>query len=182
MIAAGQKIRDTVDHTQLMALLVDDAERNQLLLDTILALHLDRSLVLTERVEHSKALAVALSNAGIRASSLTGDVAKGARSVILGQLREGSLPIMVSTPQLVGEGFDLPTIDTVFLAAPNGNIAKTTQILGRVLRPAPGKDRGRIVDFRDDSVPNLRYAGTARDRVYRVFERSGLPLQQRKSA
>lgn len=172
----GRKARQSVDYGRLIALLVESGERNQVLVDSIVDLHEERSLVLTERVEHAKRLADVLTARGLRASAMTGDCGKAARSVILSGLRAGTLPVLVSTPHLVGEGFDLPTIDTVFLAAPNGNVAKTTQILGRVLRPSKGKTRGRIVDFRDDDVPTLRGQAAQRDRVYRTFERAPLAL------
>lgn len=174
--SSGRKVRQTVDYGRLIALLVESGERNQVLVDSIVELHEERSLVLTERVEHAKRLADALTARGLRASAMTGDCGKVARSVILSGLRAGTLPVLVSTPHLVGEGFNLPTIDTVFLAAPNGNIAKTTQLLGRVLRPSKGKTRGRIVDFRDDDVPLLRGQAAQRDRVYRTFERAPLAL------
>jgi len=177
---AGQQVRDSVDHTKLIGMLVEDPERNQFLVDTILDMHSGLSLVLSKRVGHAKALAAALSGRGLRAEFLTGDIPQRKRVEILGALKAGTLPVLVSTPSLVGEGFDLPTIDTVFWTVAGGNKTETTQVLGRVLRPSKGKVRGRMVDFRDDGVPLLRYHGAERDRVYRTFERKGgaseLPL------
>lgn len=178
MQAAGYAVRDTTDFVALLDLLTKDAERNQVVLDTICDLHEERSLVLTDRVEHAKQITAAVRARGLRAACMTGETPKGERAEALGGLRAGTLPVLVATSALVSEGFDLPTIDTVFLCVPNGNVTKTTQILGRVLRPAKGKARGRIVDFRDDGVPNLVAQARARDKVYATFERGELPLKR----
>lgn len=173
----GGSTRPRIDTVTLINMLCADMERTQFVVDEVRRLHESRSLVLTERVEHAKTLAAGLRAAGIQAAALTGDMPKKQRQDILDRLASGTLPVMVSIPSLVGEGFDLPAIDTVFLAVPNGNPNKTTQILGRVLRPYPGKDRGRIVDFCDDGVPLLRKYAADRAAVYKRFETGGmLPL------
>lgn len=178
----GRTPRPSLDTGALMEMLTRDPERNQLILDTILQLHEERSLVLTERVPHAHWIAASLAARGLRSMAMTGETSDRDRDAILSGLRDGTLPVMVSTPNLVGEGFDLPIIDTVFLIVPNGNITRTTQALGRVLRPAKGKDRGRIVDFVDSGVPRLRDQAVTRDRVYKTFERSDSELALGRTA
>ena len=131
----------------------------------------ERSLVLSDRVEHCRLLGGALAAAGIPVAVLTGDLAKEVREQVLGRFVSGEITVLVATTALVGEGFDLPAIDTVFLTTPNGNVARTTQALGRALRPSAGKTAGRIVDFVDAQVPLLRNQARKRAGVYRGFER-----------
>lgn len=178
---SGRLPRPGIDHTALINLLCENAERNQMLVDTITRLHESKSVVLTERVEHAAGLAAGLRAAGLPACSLTGETPKKQRVDILSRLAAGTLPVLVSIPSLVGRGFDLPSIDTVFLVVPNGNAGKTQQILGRVLRPSPGKERGRIVDFVDSGVPLLRRYAKDRAAVYAKFS-GGAELALRRTA
>ncbi len=149
--------------------LVKDPRRNALILDAVIAHRGARALVLSERVRHCEALTQALQARGISAELLAGKMARDARDAVLGRFVEGETEVLVSTPAMVGEGFDLPAIETVFLTVPNGNVAKTTQLLGRALRPCAGKSAGRIVDFVDAEVPLLVNQYKRRARVYRVF-------------
>lgn len=149
--------------------LVRDAKRNALVLDAVVAHRGARALVLSERVRHCEMLAAALQERGIPAEILTGKMARDARDAVLARFSDGRTEVLVSTPAMVGEGFDLPAIETVFLTVPNGNVAKTTQVLGRALRPHAGKAAGRIVDFVDAEVPLLANQYRRRARVYRGF-------------
>ena len=157
------------DYQSLINRLVKNRDRNVLVLDSIGRYHRERSLVLTERVQHGKMLAEELRRRGMKAEAMTGDMAKDRRVDVLDRFRDGRVELLVSTVALVGEGFDLPAIDAVFLTVPNGSPGKTTQALGRALRPHAGKKSGRIVDFVDVQVPLLRNQFKRRARVYRSF-------------
>ena len=169
--ANGKK--EEVNYTKLINMLTQDEARNEFILQRVTDLHVNQSLVLTERVEHVAWLAERLSAAGFRAVALTGKSNKKARAVAMDDFKSGSFEFLVSTVALVGEGFDCPQIDTVFLVAPNGNATKTTQVLGRALRPAPGKTTGRIVDFVDGKISVLNGQAARRRRVYRQFMNNG---------
>lgn len=149
--------------------LVRDPGRNALILDAVQAHRGSRALVLSERVRHCEMLAEALAARGISAEVLTGKMVRDAREAVLARFSDGRTEVLVSTPAMVGEGFDLPAIETVFLTVPNGNVAKTTQVLGRALRPHAGKVAGRIVDFVDAEVSLLANQYKRRARVYRGF-------------
>jgi superfamily II DNA or RNA helicase len=74
--------------------------------------------------------------------------------------------ILVATGQLIGESFDCRELSTPFLATPIKFGGRLLQYLGRVLRPAPGKDKAKVYDYVDKEVGVLRAAGEARRRVY----------------
>jgi superfamily II DNA or RNA helicase len=71
---------------------------------------------------------------------------------------------------LVGEGFDLPEISSVILATPLKFSWRLIQYIARALRPSPGKDCARIIDFCDARVSVL--AAGAR---YRLRTFMGMP-------
>jgi len=71
--------------------------------------------------------------------------------------------VIVSTYQMASEGFDLPRLDTLFLATPARS--DVTQILGRIERDHPNKAPLLVYDLWDDIGPFAR-SGWARRRTY----------------
>ena len=78
--------------------------------------------------------------------------------------------MLVATGQLIGEGFDCPELSTLFLATPIRFSGRVLQYLGRVLRPAPGKDKALVYDYLDVKVGVLVNAARARTRAYGVSQ------------
>jgi superfamily II DNA or RNA helicase len=67
---------------------------------------------------------------------------------------------------LIGEGFDCKELATLFMATPISFSGRVLQYLGRVLRPAPGKEKARVFDYVDAHVDVLKKAADARRRLY----------------
>jgi len=109
-----------------------------------------RCLVLSDRVEHVEDLARLLQRRGIAAGALHGQLGKSARAHIVEDLASGALAVAVATGSLVGEGFDCPRLDALFLATPVSYRGRVTQYLGRVSRTAPGKVDALVYDYCDD--------------------------------
>jgi superfamily II DNA or RNA helicase len=95
---------------------------------------------------------------------LTGNLTNGERPGG-GSPERAGVKVLVATGQLIGEGFDCRELSTLFLATPIRFNGRLLQYLGRVLRPAPGKDRARVYDYLDP-VGVLKNASRARARVY----------------
>jgi len=57
-------------------------------------------------------------------------------------------------------------LSTMFLATPIKFSGRVLQYLGRILRPAPGKDTAKIYDYVDINVPVLAASARARQKVY----------------
>jgi superfamily II DNA or RNA helicase len=81
-------------------------------------------------------------------------------------LNSGRVKVLCATGQLIGEGFDCKELSTLFLATPIKFDGRVLQYLGRVLRPAPGKQRAKVFDYVDSNVGVLKASATARRRVY----------------
>jgi superfamily II DNA or RNA helicase len=98
------------------------------------------------------------------------DVAQGARGddqgvcLVLSD-RVAHCKALVATGQLIGEGFDCRDLSTLFLVTPIKFNGRLLQYLGRVLRPAPGKDRAVVYDYVDPPAV-LQVAARSRARVY----------------
>lgn len=122
-------------------------------------------LVLAKRVEHAKRLAAMLKQQDVgQVELLTGQTAHAAeRKETLGKLKnvpEEKPLVVVATLGYVGEGFDLPRLDTLFLVSPVSWEGPVSQAVGRLHRDAEGKHEVLVYDYADVSVPML-------ERMYR---------------
>lgn len=156
--------------------LIHDASRNALLVDEIASAVAEkrRCLVLTNRLDHLEALAEEL---GLRAKvpvlSLHGRLTSAERKGIRARLAEvvsaGEPFVLVAIDRVAGEGLDLPTLDTLFLAVPISFKGKVVQQLGRITRgsDANGGAPATVHDFHDAKVPLLDRMHARRTRVMR---------------
>jgi superfamily II DNA or RNA helicase len=156
------------EYSRMLSELTEDHERNRLIADTVKENGRGRgiSLVLTDRKAHCETLQALLKRRGLHAEVLTGDCTSRDRKEIVDRLNRGEIKTLVATGQLIGEGFDCKGLSRLFLATPIKFDGRLIQYLGRVLRPAPGKDKAIIIDFIDSRVGVLKAAARARARVY----------------
>ena len=163
------------EYTRVMSELTEDADRNQLIAADVIRESANGGgicLVLTDRREHCNVLAALISVCGKETAILTGEVSNGSRKVIVERLNAGTIKVLIATGQLIGEGFDCKELSTLFLATPIKFDGRLTQYLGRVLRPAPGKDKAKVYDYCDGHVGVLAASARARQQVYRGVGRS----------
>ena len=122
-------------------------------------------LVVSDRVEHCQKLAELLAGKGLQVSVLTGKQPSQVRSGIVASLHRGEVKILLSTLQLVGEGFDAAGLTTLFLTTPIKFTGRLRQVIGRILRPAAGK-QPRVFDYVDEQVGVLRNSARIRRQEY----------------
>lgn len=157
----------SVEYSSMLSELTEDHERNRLIADTVVHNCSGAvSLVLSDRKAHCEYLQRLLQERGVDAEMLTGDCTGRERQNIVENLNRGTTKTVIATGQLVGEGFDCPALSNLFIATPIKFSGRTIQYIGRVLRPAPGKDKARIFDFVDSRVGVLMAAARERKRVY----------------
>ncbi len=134
-------------------LVADDARTGQITDDVVAALARGRHcLVLTQWTEHLDRLVTALSERGLEPVVPRGGMGAKARAAALARLvpqRDGRPLLAVATGPYVGEGFDCPALDTLFLAAPVAFKGRLVQYAGRILRPFPGKTTAEVHDYHD---------------------------------
>ena len=87
---------------------------------------------------------------------------------ILEQLDKGF--VLLSTGKYIGEGFDLPQLDTLILAAPFSWKNNLIQYAGRIHRNYKDKSLVRIFDYVDIHVPYLEKMFQKRQVAYRKMD------------
>lgn len=146
--------------TELYKELAENQFRNQYITSDILeALNNKRTpIVLTERREHVLTLEKMLSSQCKNVVTLVGTPSQKKRREALEKLQANSTEeqmVIIATGKYVGEGFDFPRLDTLFLALPISWEGKVAQYAGRLHRDYPGKKDVRIYDYVDIHVPIL---------------------------
>nr|VFK46000.1 MAG: Superfamily II DNA or RNA helicase [Candidatus Kentron sp. TC] len=149
--------------------LMESTQRNQRITDDIAAsIEAGRHpLVLTERREHAEHLANMLLERGFRAVVLRGAMRALDRKTANEQLPEAQ--VIVATGKYIGEGFDLPRLDTLFLALPISWKGSLVQYAGRIHRGSTGKTRVIVYDYVDCALPMLERMYRKRERGYRAM-------------
>lgn len=141
------------------AMQVNEERNERIAADVLNCVELGRTpLVLTERYDHAKLLTELLNEKGQRVILLSGKgTAKEKREVLQGlsEVAASEPLILVATGKYVGEGFDLPRLDTLFLAMPVSWGGTLAQYAGRLHRNYEGKQEVLIYDYVDIRVPML---------------------------
>jgi superfamily II DNA or RNA helicase len=158
------------EYSRMLAELAADTQRNLLIASDITAEAARNTgvcLILSDRKAHCENLQALLRyRFRLQSELLTGDLDIAERKKVLERLNQGKVRILIATGQLIGEGFDCKHLSTLFLATPIKFSGRLLQYLGRVLRPATGKQYARVFDYVDVNVETLKKAANARRRVY----------------
>lgn len=143
---------------ELYALLSTDAARNELIIrDVVAAVRMGRSpLVLSGRTEHVERLSMRLRQHCDRVVMLKGGMAEKERARLVQELVVDDAPrIVIATGSYIGEGFDDPRLDTLFLAMPISWRGTLQQYVGRLHRLHDSKKIVEVYDYVDASIPML---------------------------
>ena len=114
--------------------------------------------MLTQRTAHLDQITRALRDRGHEPVMLRGGMSTTARAAALARLQpDPAQPplLVVATGSYIGEGFDCPALDTLFLTAPVAFRGRLVQYAGRILRSYPGKTTAEIHDYHDVHTPVL---------------------------
>jgi superfamily II DNA or RNA helicase/very-short-patch-repair endonuclease len=151
--------------------LVEDDGRNRLIReDVIRAVREARSpLVLTERNQHLNALAAQLSGSVRHLVVLRGGMGRKETEAVAERLahipnEEGR--VLLATGKYIGEGFDDPRLDTLFVTLPISWRGTVAQYVGRLHRLHESKHEVRVYDYADLDVPMLARMFDRRCRGY----------------
>ena len=145
---------------QITEELLKDKRRNEIIVSDIKdALINHRSpIVITKRLEHARLLFDRLRGAADNIILLTGSLSsqeKRNSNKRLYSIPDDESLILIATGQYVGEGFNYPRLDTLFLTAPISSKNNVEQYAGRLNRDYKGKDDVIIFDYVDNQVPVL---------------------------
>ncbi|WP_428357186.1 DEAD/DEAH box helicase family protein [Methyloprofundus sp.] len=124
-------------------------------------------LVLTERRGHAELLNQKLIDKGFKTVILRGAMRIKERKEATERL--GEAQVIVATGKYIGEGFDLPRLDTLFLAMPISWKGTLVQYAGRIHRESEGKALVTIFDYVDSSLPMLQRMFQKREKGYKAM-------------
>lgn len=103
------------------------------------------SIAFCVSVEHAHHVAAAFRAAGYRACAVDGGMNQAERDRVIAALGRGEVEVLTSC-DLISEGVDVPVVKCGILLRPTKSLTLAMQQIGRILRPAPGKDRAVILD------------------------------------
>jgi superfamily II DNA or RNA helicase len=140
--------------------IVDNEMRNQLIVNDVVRCHESgrNCIVLTGRTAHVETLTKKLSYKIPEVISLVGGMGAKKTKEILKQISETPADkqlTLVATGKFIGEGFDEPRLDTLFLAMPISWKGTLQQYAGRLHRLCKGKNEVQIYDYVDNRVKML---------------------------
>jgi superfamily II DNA or RNA helicase/very-short-patch-repair endonuclease len=163
-----------VEFQTLYQELVDDEARTRRICEDVLeSVRNGRSpLILTERNEHLDCFERELVSRVQHVVVLRAGMGKKQRQALSDRL--AAIPIdegriIVATGKYVGEGFDDPRLDTLFLTLPVSWRGTVAQYAGRLHRLYDGKREVRIYDYADLNVPMLARMFDRRCRGYEAI-------------
>lgn len=156
------------DYQALIKALTRHEGRNMQIVDDIAGVVNEEDpgivLVVSDRVSHCELLTRLLAERTINVELLTGQLSAEHRAEVVEDVRAGRLEVLVATLQLISEGFDCPGLSTLFLTTPITFEGRLLQVIGRIMRPAVGK-QARVFDYVDEEVPALTRSANIRKRI-----------------
>jgi len=96
-------------------------------------------------VAHAEAVAALFMSQGIPAASIDGTMTNDQRRDLLQALGTGRIKVL-SSCSLIGEGVDVPSVGGCILLRPTQSVGLHLQMIGRCLRPSPGKPAAVVLD------------------------------------
>ncbi len=137
--------------------LVTDLKRNQMIASLALnAINKKRVPVLiSDRKDHLEFLSniIATKSPELKIVQLDGDLTGKKRKLALIEIEKSiknkEQILLMATSSLIGEGFDLPELDSLILASPLSFEGRIIQYAGRLHRASDGKNDVQIIDFID---------------------------------
>jgi superfamily II DNA or RNA helicase len=145
---------------EIYASLVSDTARNEMIArDVIATVESGRCpLLLTGRKEHLDYFDAKLAGCAKHVFVLKGGMGKKQRRTIaaaLAAVPERESRVILATGSYIGEGFDDPRLDILFLAMPISWKGTLQQYVGRLHRLHDGKKIVQVYDYVDSGVPML---------------------------
>ena len=139
------------DFALMLNEMVEDFDRNNLIIKQITKLKDKNILILSERIEHLNRLYHLLDAKNIKSTLLHGGLKSKTQKEAMIEAQTSS--IILSTSSYIGEGIDFSHLDTMVFTMPISYDSRIVQYLGRIGR------RGQnclAIDFVDIITPMLR--------------------------
>lgn len=140
-------------------IMMDDLRNHMIVEDVLACIQEGRNcLILSERTKHVETLAALLSKQLNSVITLTGGKTDTETKIQLEAIRNVPTDqplVLCATGKYIGEGFDEPRLDTLFLTMPISWHGTLAQYAGRLHRLHEGKKEVRVYDYVDHSAQML---------------------------
>lgn len=139
----------------------------------------ERCLVFNEYIGEAERIAQMLKERGHSVALYHSQIGDGLRHDNLRLFRRGSFDILV-TCRALDEGLNIPEVRVAIIAASTATERQRIQRLGRVLRPARGKERAVVYTIYATSAEERRLVKEAKimgDQAEILWHRAGLPAR-----
>lgn len=117
-----------------------------------------RAVIFCMTVEHAQRVAEDMNAAGVPTGVVHGELSKDDRRRVLADLDAGRIRAVASIGVLT-EGWDSPRVAVCILARKPQHTGLYLQMVGRVLRPSPGKTHATLIDLcgsvHDHGTPDM---------------------------
>lgn len=127
-------------------------------------------VVLTKFVDHAERLYLRLEEYADKVILLTGKNGSKVRKIQVEemyQVDQAESLIVVGTGSLLGEGFDFPRLDTLFMATPVSGENVVEQYVGRLNRDYDGKEKVIVYDYVDSHIRKFDKMFSSRMKAYK---------------
>lgn len=164
-----------INISDLWAKLIEDNDRNDLIVRDIINA-LDEGifpLVLTERKKHLELLEIMLKGKADLIVVFHGGIRLKSNKETLDKLRnsaKSSRRVVLATGSYIGEGFDEPELNALFLTMPISFKGRVIQYTGRLCRNYKDKKDIYIYDYLDGNVPMLSAMHKKRIKTYKLLD------------
>ncbi len=155
--------------SELIQHLTEDEKRNTTIINDIsYCIQKGRNpLILTERKKHAEFIKNNLDLLGYKTAILYGGMSQTQNSNEKQKLEDAQA--IVATGKYIGEGFDLPRLDTLFLALPISWKGALAQYVGRIHRSIEGKIEVQVYDYVDINHPVFVKMFQRRNKGYKLL-------------
>jgi superfamily II DNA or RNA helicase len=156
-------------HEIVREVLPNNLERTRLILDDVLreATNGHYCIIISTRKSYCEFLYESLKKTWEKTAIATGDYTRKHNDLQVKRLEEGEITVLVTTFELLGEGFDVKKLDRGFIVLPFREKARVEQTVGRIQRACEGKKDAILYDYVDIDIGMLKNQFYTRALTYR---------------
>jgi len=156
-------------HEIVREILTCNVERTRLIVEDILreARAGHHCIIISTRKAYCELLYEILSKHWSKTAIATGDYTKTHNDLQVNRLECDEITVLVTTFELLGEGFDVKKLDRGFLVLPFKEKSRVEQAVGRIQRSCEGKKEAVLYDYVDIDIGMLKNQFFTRALTYR---------------
>lgn len=167
---------------KLLKYLIHNKKRNTMIVSDILneAMSGEICIALSTRKEHCEMLYNLTKISWDKTGIATGDYPEKHNEQVIKDLEDGKITTIFTTPDLLGEGFDIDILSRGFICLPFRSETRVEQVIGRIQRYHKNKKDVKIYDYVDTNVgvfkDQFHSVNKNKDSRSKVYNRLGISM------